>query len=61
MEKEKARFLTAYAKVPEPLRDEIIVVVNKKTYTWDTTYFEIKQKTKLAENILKTLVNTELI
>lgn len=61
MEKEKARFLTAYAKVPESLRDEIIVVVDEKTYTWNTTYFEIRQKTKLAENILKTLINTELI
>ena len=58
---ERARFLTAYAKVPEPLRDEIVVVIGGKTYTWNTAYFEIKEKTTLSKKILNTLINMKLI
>jgi len=61
MDKERAMFLTAYAKVPEPLRDEIVVVIEGKTYTWNTSYFEIKEKTALSKKILNTLVKMKLI
>lgn len=61
MEKERAKFLVAYAKVPEPLRDEIVVVIGGETYTWTTSFLEIKEKTELGKKILNTLINMKII
>ena len=61
MEKERAKFLAAYAKVPEPLRDEIVVVIDGETYTWTTAYLEIKEKTELGKKILNTLLNMKIV
>lgn len=61
MDKERARFLNAFAKVPDVLRSEIIVVVDGKPYNWNTAYFEIREKTPLSKKILNTLVETKLI
>ena len=52
----KEKFLSSYANIPESLRNEIIAVVDEKTYTWDTAYFEINNDTNLSEKILKTLM-----
>ena len=57
----RERFLRAYADLNERLREEIIATVNEKTYTWNSAYFEIKEKTKLGDNILKTLEETHII
>ena len=61
MEDKKAKFLGVYANVPDNLRDDIIVVVDEKTYTWNSAYFEIKNNTKLGQKLLKELIVTELI
>lgn len=61
MDDKKSKFLRAYANVPNNLRGDIIVVVDKKTYTWDTAYFEIKSNTSLGRKILKELTITGLI
>ena len=61
MKEAKENFLSSYANIPENLRREIIVVVDEKTYTWDSSYFEIKNDTPLAEKILNTLVNLGII
>lgn len=58
---EKAKFLKAYAVVPEPLRGEIIVVIEGKTYSWNTAYFEIEEDTDLSKKILKTLLSMDII
>ena len=55
MEAKREKFLRVYANVPEGLRGDIIVVVDEKTYNWNTSYFEIKENTKLGEKILKAL------
>ena len=47
--------LKIYANVPENLRRDIIVVINDKTYSWDSAYFEIKNDTALGRKILKEL------
>ena len=61
MEDKKAKFLRVYATVPDNLRDDIIVIADKKTYTWNTAYFEIKNNTKLGQKLLKELIVTGLI
>jgi len=58
----KENFLRAYSKVPESLRcEEIIVLVEGKTYTWDSAYFEVKNDTELSRKILNTLRDTDII
>ncbi|MBS3089143.1 hypothetical protein J4402_05235 [Candidatus Pacearchaeota archaeon] len=61
MENEREKFLKIYAEIPEGLRADIIAIVDNKTYTWDTAYLEIKDKTKLGEKILKTLKSVGII
>lgn len=50
-----AKFLRIYANVPDKLRNDIIAVVDKKPYTWNTAYLEVKDNTSLGRKILKTL------
>ena len=43
MEDKKAKFLSAFANAPENLREDILVVVDKKPYTWNTAFLEVKR------------------
>mgnify|MGYP001590421074 CR=1 FL=1 len=61
MNEEKSKFLRIYADIPEELRNDIIVVVDDRTYTWNTAYLEIKESTALGNKILKTLMATGII
>jgi len=61
MKKLREKFLSIYADIPEALRKEIIAVVNEKTYTWDSAYFEIKNNAELSEKLLNTLLELEII
>jgi len=60
-EDKRARFLKIYANVPDKLREDIIAVVDNKTYTWNAAYFEIKNKTELGGKILKELESTGVL
>lgn len=52
----KERFLKIYASLPINLRDEIILVLPERgPVTWNIVYLEVKQNTKLSEEILKRL------
>ena len=55
MDDKRANFLGIYANVPEDLRNDIVVVIEKKPYTWTTAYLEVKEDTPLGEKILKAL------
>jgi len=55
MEDKREKFLRVYANIPEGLRGDIIVLVEGKTYTWNTAYFEIKENTSLGRKVLKAL------
>ncbi len=55
MEDKRAKFLGMFANVPENLRSDILVVVDKKPYTWNTSYLEVKDNTPLGRKILKKL------
>lgn len=61
MEDKREKFLKIYAEVPNGLRADIIAVVAGKTYTWDTSYLEIKGNTGLGKEILKTLIAVGII
>ena len=54
-ENKREKFLKIYANIPDTLREDIIVIIDEKTYTWNIAYFEIKNKTELGEKILKEL------
>lgn len=62
-EKEELRekFLVVYPKVTDSLRDEIIAVVDGKTYSWNTVYFEVKNKTNLSQKLLNSLKEVGLL
>lgn len=57
----RAKFLRIYANIPEELRRDIIVIVEDKTYTWNTSYLEIRDNTLLGQKILKALEDTKII
>lgn len=51
----RAKFISSYANVPQTLKKEIIAIFEGEPYSWQTAYYEIKEKTELGENILKEL------
>lgn len=51
----RAKFLRIYANLPEDMRGDIIAVVDKKAYTWNSAYLEIKDHTDMGKKILKAL------
>ena len=61
MKQLREKFLSAYANIPNSLRKEIIVIVDERTYTWDSTYFEVKNNTKFSEKLLSTLSELKII
>jgi len=55
MEDKIEKFLRVYPNIPANLREDIVVVIDNKTYTWDTAYLEIKENTSLGKKVLKAL------
>lgn len=60
-EDKRAKFLKIYADIPEGLRGDIIVVIDKEPYTWNTSFIEIEANTSLGKKILKTLEDMNII
>ena len=60
-EQNRENFFKAYAEVPEVLRSQIIVVFNEKIYSWNSVYFEVKNKTDMSRKLLSTLFAMKLI
>lgn len=56
-----SRFLKIYANLPEKLREGIIVVIDGKPYTWNSSYIEITNDTQLGRDIYKKLIKMEII
>ena len=62
MELLRESFLKTYANTPINLRDEVILVLKKTgPISWFTAYLEIKNNTKLSQEILKELRELKLI
>ncbi len=49
----KEKFLNTYANLPEPEREQIIAIVDDRTYSWNVAYSEISNDTELGRKILK--------
>ncbi len=60
-EDKRTKFLKSYANIPDALREDILVVIDNKTYTWNSAYLEIKNQTELGSKILKSLENMNLL
>ena len=45
----------------ELLRGDIIVIIDKKPYNWNTSFFEINNNSPLGQKILKTLMELSII
>lgn len=57
----KAKFFKIFANVPQPLREEIIAIVDDDSYTWHTANAEIEHDTENAKKILTQLHKIEVI
>jgi len=55
------KFLRVFANIPDRLREDILVVIDEKPYTWNTAYLEIKDNTPLGKKILKTLEKMKIL
>ncbi len=61
IEELRARFLSAYANLPEPECEQVIVVINNKSISWNKAYNEIINKTSLGNEILIKLKKLEIL
>ena len=52
----KSKFLKIYAKIPDRVRsEEIIVIIDNRPYTWDNASLEVKNDSNVGIKILETL------
>lgn len=57
----RARFLSVYANIPLSVRDDIVLVIDEQPITWNVAYLEILSKGQKADEILRDLIELELI
>ncbi|MBU4201805.1 MAG: hypothetical protein L6243_03440 [Candidatus Altiarchaeales archaeon] len=54
MEDKRARFMRIFANIPEKIRGEdIIAVIDDRSYTWNTAMIEVKNNSELGKKIIK--------
>ena len=62
MEIERIKFMKIFANLPEKIRrEDIIVVIDKKPYTWNAACLEVENNTELGKKILKKLKELNII
>ena len=61
MKMSKEKFLKVFANLPEPEREQVIAIIDTKTYSWNIAYNEISNDTELGKKILKKLEALELL
>ena len=57
----KAKFVKTYANLPSGLREEIVAVIGKEPFSWKAAKIEIDHDTKIGKEILKKLVELEIL
>jgi hypothetical protein len=60
IEELRAKFLSAYANLPEPEMNQVIVIIDKPI-SWDKANKEISDKTSLGDKILKKMELLEIL
>lgn len=58
---DKDRFLRVYSSLPLGVRNEIILLIDKKPITWNVAFIEIDKETETGRKIIKKLIDMELI
>jgi predicted glycosyltransferase len=62
LEEERVKLEKIFSNLPEKIRKEdIIVVIEDRPYTWNAAYLEVKNKSELGEKILKKLKDMGII
>ena len=61
MDELRAKFLEVYANLPSSIRDDVILVIKDKTYTWNTIYTEVSVNSELGDKMLKSLKELGII
>lgn len=49
----RARFLKAYANLPEPEMEQIVIIIDDKPISWNKANKEISEKTNLGDKIVE--------
>lgn len=49
----RARFLKAYANLPEPEMEQVVIIIDDKPISWNKANKEISDKTPLGDKILE--------
>lgn len=57
----RAKFLRVYANLPLNQRNEIVVVIDDEPMTWNAVRVEIENDTEKGKEILKKLVDLQII
>jgi len=62
LDEERTKFKKIFANLLEKIRQEdIIIVIEKRPYTWNAAYFEINNNTPLGDKILKKLKELKIL
>lgn len=56
-----SRFQKIYANLPEKLRNDIVVVIDDKPYTWNAMFIELVNETELGKRMYQKLIEMEII
>ena len=57
----KEKFLKVFANLPEPEREQVIAIIDNKTYSWNIAFNEISNNTELGKKIIKKLEALEIL
>ena len=49
----RARFLKAYANLPEPEMEQVVIIIDNKPISWNKANKEVSEKTPLGDKILE--------
>ena len=49
----RARFLKAYANLPEPEMEQVVINIDNKPISWNKANKEVSEKTPLGDKILE--------
>ena len=57
----RARFLKAYANLPEPEMEQVVIIIDDKPISWNKANKEVSDKTHLGDKILEKMKLLEIL
>ncbi len=61
MEDRTAQFFKVYANLPQAVREEIIAVIDREPYTWQSAKLEVEHDTIIGKKIIDFLVEAKIL